>query len=514
MTVYQSILDTIGATPVVRLNRLAPDVPLYAKVEAFNPMGSVKDRMALFTIEAAERSGELQPGQTVIEATSGNTGIGLAMVCARKGYPLVLVMSESFSIERRKILRFLGARVVLTPAELKGSGMLQKAEELAAAHDWFLVRQVSNPANATAHEQTTAEEILDDFAAEPLDWFVTGYGTGGTFRGVSTVLRARSPATRIALCEPDNSPLVGSGVAQPRDDAGRVTESHPAFRPHLMQGWTPDFIPDLAQQALDSGAADRVIAIDGEAAMRCARDLARQEGIFTGTSGGATLAGALELAREVGDGARILCMLPDTGERYLSTPLFDAIGIDMNEAEIAISRSTPFARFDAPPPPPAPDDAGQDADSDTDAPGPGPVDTDADVERQVDAWLNDEEQPVVMFALAWCEFCWSVRKLFGALDIPYRSVDLDSVAMQKDDLGGRVRAVLKRRIGTPTIPQVFVAGNHIGGATDTFDAVDSGELESLLKSAGIEMQQPAEGFEPRQFLPGWLQTRSAAASED
>ncbi|MDX1509636.1 MAG: pyridoxal-phosphate dependent enzyme, partial [Woeseiaceae bacterium] len=241
---YNNILETIGNTPLVRLNKLAPDhVNLYVKVESFNPMGSVKDRLALSVIEAAERSGDLKPGQTVIEATSGNTGIGLAMVCAHKGYPLVVTMAESFSIERRKMMRFLGAKVVLTPAALKGSGMLAKAVELAEKHGWFLVRQFENEANADAHSRTTAPEILAAFESEKLDYWVTGFGTGGTLKGVSRVLREKSPQTKVIVCEPDNSPILGSGIPQARDADGAPSDSHPLFRPHLMQGWTPDFIP-------------------------------------------------------------------------------------------------------------------------------------------------------------------------------------------------------------------------------------------------------------------------------
>src|SRR5215475_5848355 len=239
---FANILETVGNTPVVRIGKLAPpDVNLFVKVEAFNPMSSVKDRLALGVIEDAERSGRLKPGQTVIEATSGNTGIGLAMVCADKGYPLVVVMSENFSVERRKLMRFFGARVVLTPAALKGSGMLAKATELAAAHGWFLCRQFENEANADMHSRTTAPEILAAFEGDRLDYFVTGYGTGGTLKGVGRVLREKSPHTRIIVCEADNSPVLGSGVAQRRAADGTPAGSHPSFRPHLMQGWGPDF---------------------------------------------------------------------------------------------------------------------------------------------------------------------------------------------------------------------------------------------------------------------------------
>jgi len=318
---------------------------MFVKVESFNPMGSVKDRMALATIEAAEASGELKPGQTVIEATSGNTGIGLAMVCAVKGYPLVVTMAESFSIERRKILRFLGARVVLTPAELKGSGMLAKAVELAKAHGWFLVRQFENEARADAHSRTTAEEILDTFEGAQLDYFVTGFGTGGTLKGTSRVLKKRSPDTRIVVCEPDNAQLLGSGIPQAREADGRPSTSHLNFRPHLVQGWSPDFIPRLAEDAVAAGTVDQVVPIDGKKALHYTRELARKEGIFCGVSGGATFAGAMEIARTAATGSNVLCMLPDTGERYPSTPLFEDIVSEMSEEELAISRSTPPLPF-------------------------------------------------------------------------------------------------------------------------------------------------------------------------
>jgi cysteine synthase len=342
-TKFDSILDTIGRTPVVRIGSLAPrNVNVFAKLEAFNPMGSVKDRLAIGVIEAAERSGALKPGQTVIEATSGNTGIGLAMVCARKGYPLVVVMAENFSVERRKLMRFLGARVVLTPAAAKGSGMLAKAQELAGKHGWFLARQFENEANAEVHSRTTAQEILAAFEGERLDYWVTGFGTGGTLKGVARVLRAERPETGIIVCEPDNSPVLGSGIAQP-DGA-----SHPVFRPHLMQGWAPDFIAKLTQDAMAAGHIDRILPVSGADALRLSRELATREGILAGISGGATLAGALQIAETAPEGSNILCMLPDTGERYLSTPLFEHVGAEMNDEEIAISRSTSGFGFDAP----------------------------------------------------------------------------------------------------------------------------------------------------------------------
>lgn len=346
---YANILETVGNTPVVKINRLAPpDVNLYVKVEAFNPLGSVKDRLALGVIEDAERTGKLKPGQTVVEATSGNTGIGLAMVCAQKGYPLVLVMAETFSIERRRLMRFLGAKVVLSPAAARGTGMAAKAAELAEKHGWFYTRQFTNEANADFHSKTTAVEILEDFKDQPLDYWVTGFGTGGTLKGVSRVLAKESPNTKIVVCEPADAAMVTSGQPQPRDENGDPLSGHPAWKPHPQQGWSPDFIPKLAGDALAATKIDRVVTIENAEAMKASKDLARKEGIFVGITSGATFAGAIKIAEKAPKGTTILAMLPDTGERYLSTPLFADIGVDMNEEEIAISKSTPGAQL-APP---------------------------------------------------------------------------------------------------------------------------------------------------------------------
>ncbi|HZL01432.1 MAG TPA: PLP-dependent cysteine synthase family protein, partial [Caulobacteraceae bacterium] len=296
MARYDNILQTVGHTPVVRINRLGPPgVELWAKIEAFNPLGSVKDRLALGVIEAAERSGELKPGQTVIEGTSGNTGIGLAMVCAQKGYPLVVVMPDSFSIERRRLMRFLGAKVVLTPAAGRSTGMVAKAAELADAHGWFMTRQFENEANADTHSATTAREIIDDFAGRRLDYWVTGYGTGGTLLGVSRVLAAERPETKVVVCEPEDAALIDSGLPQPRRADGSPAQGHPAWKPHPVQGWTPDFIPKLAGDAVAAGAIDQVLRISGAEAIRRSQELARREGIFVGISAGATLAGALRV---------------------------------------------------------------------------------------------------------------------------------------------------------------------------------------------------------------------------
>ena len=346
MNIHENILGTIGNTPVVKINKLAPaGINLYVKIEAFNPMGSVKDRLALGIIEDAEKSGELKPGQTVIEATSGNTGIGLAMVCAQKDYPLVVTMAESFSVERRKLMRFMGVKVVLTPAPLKGSGMVQKAKELADKNGWFLTRQFENESNANIHSKTTAPEILAAFEGIKLDYWVTGYGTGGTLKGVARVLKESSPDTKVILCEPEVASLLGSGIEQKRNEDGSPAESHPGFSPHPMQGWTPDFIPKLTDDAMASDGDIKLVTVAAPRALECARNLALKEGIFVGISAGGTLAAALEVAESAEQGTNILAMLPDTAERYLSTPLFEHIGAEMTEEEQELSASTPACQF-------------------------------------------------------------------------------------------------------------------------------------------------------------------------
>jgi cysteine synthase len=304
--IHESILDTIGRTPVVRLHRIAPPhVALYAKVESFNPGGSVKDRLAIAIILDAEEKGLLKPGDTVIEATSGNTGVALAMVCAARGYKFVAVMADSFSIERRKLMRAYGAKVILTPAAARGSGMVKRAEELAAQHGWFLARQFTNPANPAYHRQTTAAEILRDFAGRRLDHFVTGWGTGGTLTGVAEVLKVARPEVKVTTCEP----------------AGAALLSGDEFVPHKIQGWTPDFVPGV----LNRDVAGTLLKIDDIVARDTARRLAQEEGLFVGLSAGGTVAGALELAKSAREGEVILAMLPDTGERYLSTILFEGV---------------------------------------------------------------------------------------------------------------------------------------------------------------------------------------------
>jgi len=335
---YESIVETVGDTPCVRINHLAPDgVRLYVKCEFFNPAASVKDRLALAIIEHAERTGALKPGQTVVEATSGNTGIGLAMVCAAKGYPLVVTMAESFSVERRKLMRFLGAKVVLTPASERAVGMYRKAKELVEANGWFYARQFETEANADIHESTTAREIVADFAGERLDWFVTGFGTGGTVTGVGRVLRRERPDTRIVLSEPANAQMLGSGEPQERGAENAPAATHPAWNPHPIQGWSPDFIPWVLEEAREKGLYDELRPVSGEDGIYWARELAAKEGILTGVSGGSTFAVAMHIARSAPEGSVILCMLPDTGERYLSTPLFEPFGAEMSPEEQALA---------------------------------------------------------------------------------------------------------------------------------------------------------------------------------
>jgi cysteine synthase len=311
--IHENILGTIGNTPVIKINKLAPPhTTMYVKCEAFNPLSSVKDRLAIAIIEDAERRGTLKPGQTVVEATSGNTGIALAMVCAVKGYPFVALMSDSFSIERRKLMRILGAKVILVPAAERGTGMVKKAEELAKARGWFLARQFENPANPEYHRNTTAPEILRDFVGKRLDWWVTGYGTGGTLTGVSDMLRKARPETKIAVVEPEGAALL----------AGKE------WKPHKIQGWTPDFIPAV----LDRNSFDQLVTVSDTEARDAARDLASKEGIFCGISSGGTFAGARKIAEKAPKGSVILAMLPDTGERYLSTILFEGINEGTDEA--------------------------------------------------------------------------------------------------------------------------------------------------------------------------------------
>jgi cysteine synthase A len=370
-----------------------------------------------------------------------------------------------------------------------GSGMVAKAEELAKAHGWWQPRQFDNPANAEIHAKTTAVEILEDFADISLDYWITGFGTGGTLNGVSRVLKDKSPHTKIIVCEPDNSAMLASGIAQPKHEDGSASASHPQFRPHLMQGWTPDFIPKLTEQVTAAHYIDGFVPINGKDALRCAKDLARKEGIFAGISAGATFAGALQVARRAPPGTNILCMLPDTGERYLSTPLFVDVSVEMTEEELELSRSTPGYRFDIA--------------ATAEVPTEVVTDLDAAASQKVDAILRDTSRPVVLFALEWCEFCWSVRKVFSEFAIDYISVDLDSVAYQPGDLGGKMFEVLKQRTGSLTLPQIFVGGNFEGGCTDVFDSLRTGELQTRLQKHGVNVDMSVS-MDPYKLLPNWL----------
>jgi cysteine synthase A len=374
--------------------------------------------------------------------------------------------------------------------------MLAKAVELAQTHDWFLCRQFENEANADMHSRTTAPEILADFAGDRLDYFVTGYGTGGTLKGVGRVLRKERPETKVIVCEPDNSQVLGSRIPQAHAADGSPAGSHPNFRPHLMQGWSPDFIPKLTEDAVSMELVDQIMPINGNDALRLARELAQKEGIFVGITAGATFAGALKICESAPPGTKVLCMLPDTGERYLTTPLFADIPADMTEEEVSISKSTPNYRFDVTAPAPAP--------AVVSAPAPPPVA--ADAQAFVNKVINDPAQPVVMFALEWCEFCWAVRKMFGRYKIPYRSVDLDSVEYQKDNLGGKIRAALTARTSVATIPQIFVGGEFVGGSTDLFNAWKQGRVQSLLSNARVEYDKSVTA-DPYSFLPTWLHPR-------
>jgi len=339
------ITETIGNTPMVKISdKTAPaGRTIYAKCEFFNPLSSVKDRLALAVIEDAEAKGLLKKGDTVVEATSGNTGIAVAMLCAQRGYKCVITMAEPFSIERRKIMRMLGAKVIVTPKKDKGTGMVRKAEELCAEHGWFLCHQFENEANWKFHEQTTGPEIVNDFkaAGSKLDYWVTGYGTGGTFHGVGKYLKEHLPNVKIVLAEPAAAPLLASGIATDRNADGSPVGSHPAFAAHPIQGWTPDFIPKVLEDGMARELMDEFLPIPGDEGIAMAQQLGRNEGILTGISGGATMWAAVETAKNAPEGSVIVCMLPDTGERYLSTPLFASILADMNEEELEITKSTP-----------------------------------------------------------------------------------------------------------------------------------------------------------------------------
>ncbi|KAJ8599136.1 hypothetical protein CTAYLR_008288 [Chrysophaeum taylorii] len=340
---YDDVTLTVGNTPVIKISdKLAPPgVEIYAKCEYFNPLSSVKDRLAVAIIEDAEKRGVLKPGDTVVEATSGNTGIAVAMVCAQRGYKCVITMAEPFSVERRKLMRMLGAKVIVTPKAGKGTGMVAKAAELCDEHGWFLCHQFENEANWKFHMETTGPEIINDFKGKKLTHWVTGYGTGGTLHGAGKALKKKMPDLKIVLAEPEAAGLLKSGIPTERNPDGSPTASHPAFTAHPIQGWTPDFIPLVLESAPLDTLMDELMPIPGDKAIATAKLLAAQEGLLTGISGGGTMWAALETAKKAKKGSVILAMLPDTGERYLSTGLFADIAADMNEEELEIAKSTP-----------------------------------------------------------------------------------------------------------------------------------------------------------------------------
>ena len=338
--IFNDLLSSVGNTPVIKIKNIGPaNVNLFVKAEYFNPGGSVKDRLALNIIDKAEKNNDLKPNQTVIEATSGNTGIGLAMVCANKGYPCIITMPDSASIERRKLMRFLGAKVLLTPGSEGASAAYDLAKKLADKNNWFYARQFENSANSEIHEQTTAIEILNDFKDIGLDFWVSGYGTGGTFSGVSRVLRKHSPKTKLIISEPENAQLIKSLKKQNRNSDGSPSSSHEAWNPHPIQGWTPDFIPLVLQESIDNNYFDENVPVSGDEGIYWSNQLASKEGIMTGISGGSTFAVALKIAQKAPDASNILCMLADTAERYLSSPLFNDIDSEMSENEKEILNS-------------------------------------------------------------------------------------------------------------------------------------------------------------------------------
>jgi len=466
----------------------------------------VKDRLSIAVIEWAEQSGKLEKGQTVIEASSGNTGIGMAMVCAQKGYPYVCVMAESFSIERRKLMRFLGAKVILTNPAHKGTGMLIKTKALADKHGYFWPNQFENEANAWIHEKTTGPEILNAFqqASMKIDHFVCSYGTGGTLLGVGKYLRKHSPQTKIHVCEPSNAPMLFSDIPteyppEKQDENGHANENgnghsdefpstsfkvpHPVWRPHLLQGWATDFIPKLVSSATEKKLYDSVLHVGGNDAIETAQVLATNNGILSGVSGGGTLFAAISFAKKLNKKANIVVMIPDTGERYLSTPLFENIPADMTEEEKEIADSVPST---APP-----------------APGlPPPT-------QEATEWVQKEAKssPVVIFSLEYCEFCWTLTSFLDALGVSYHKIDIDSFEYAKDNLGNKYRASLCEWTKCNTFPQFFVNGNFHGGAVDACMMWKKEKLQDLFKKAGIKGGD--DNFnnyngDPFEFLPKWM----------
>jgi cysteine synthase A len=491
---HNSIIDTIGKTPIIKLSeKLAPyeGVNVYVKLESENPGGSLKDRLAYGVVEWAEKHGHLQPGQTIVEASSGNTGIGLAMICASKGYPLVCVMSESFSVERRKVMRFYGAKVILTNPAHKATGMVIKAKELADKHGWFFPNQFDNEANAWIHEQTTGPEIIDAFAADNihLDHFVIAYGTGGSSLGIGRVLRKESPATKIHLCEPSNAPMMYSGIETnyPEDEkpSPSFDMAHPVWRPHLFQGWAADFIPKLVAQVREEKLYDDIMPIGGFDAIATSQQMAEKEGIFSGTSGGGTVWAALQIAKTAPIGTNILAMVPDTAERYLSTPLFENIPAGMTNEEKEIAESTPSA------PPPSADFP------------PVLPEAVAFVDEK-----NRSSKRIVVWSLEYCEFCWTLTRFLDRLQVPYERIDIDNFQFAKDNMGNKYRSALQDKTGCNTFPQFFISEAFIGGAVDACMMWKKGELQPLLEDAGATKKE-TNNFgdytgDPFEFLPRWM----------
>lgn len=425
----------------------------------------------------------------MVEASSGNTGIGLAMVCAVKGYPLVCVMAESFSIERRKLMRFLGAKVVLTNPAHKGTGMLIKTKELADKHGYFWPNQFENEANAWIHEQTTGPEIVKAFEGlgKPLDHIFMAYGTGGTALGLSRYLKEHSPSTKTHVCEPDNAPMIYSEIKTDYPEDGDPSTSfqvaHPIWRPHLLQGWATDFIPKLLSKGIDENIYDFIENVSGNDAIETSRELAKKEGIFSGTSGGGILSAALKASKDLPAGSSVLAIIPDTGERYLSTPLFADIPADMTEEEKALADSTPST-----PPPSA---------------GLPPVEAAATewVKNQIDT--ND----VVVFSLEYCEFCWTLTRFLDQLGVKFTCIPIDSFAYAKGNMGNKYRSALQEMTDCKTFPQFFVKGEYLGGAVDACMMWKKDTLQPKLEAAGIKggdgKFNDYKG-DPFEFLPKWM----------
>ena len=490
--IYNNISETIGRTPIVKLQNMSrkDGVDVYVKLESENPGGSVKDRLAYGVIEWAEKHGHLHPGQTVIEASSGNTGIGLAIVCATKGYPLVCVMSEAFSIERRKLMRFFGAKVILTNPAHKATGMLIKCKELADKHGFYWPNQFEHEANAWIHEQTTGPEITDAFngIGKPIDHVVMAYGTGGTALGVASYLHKESPNTKIHICEPDNAPMLYSQIPTDYPEDGIPSTSfavpHPVWRPHLLQGWAADFIPKLVSKVVENKLFDSVHHVGGNDAMKICKELATKEGIFSGTSGGGIVSAALKLAETCPEGTSVLAIVPDTAERYLSTPLFADIPADMTEDEKELAASTPSL---APPPPGLPA-----------------------VLPEATTWVKTqfESNKVVVFSLEYCEFCWTLTQFLDALGVEYKVFAIDSFDYAKDNMGNKYRSALQDLTGCITFPQFFVGGKFIGGAVDACMMWKKDELKPIFEAAGVQggASKDFNGYsgDPFEFLPKWM----------